>query len=215
MKYFSVDIETTSDDPETGQILQVAVVFEDTEKPLPIGELPFISFIINHRIFQGDAYCLSMNNWIFNMLADHQRRPDLPVYFPSEAAQMMFAFMYNCLNPDNPLRQLTINIAGKNFANFDFNFLKKLPGWKHSFGSHDTLNLKEPICHRFIDPAILYVDWTKDNCLPSFDECLKRAGIGYGVKHNAVDDARDIIKLIRRHRKHEAISKTEDEANNG
>ncbi len=74
--------------------------------------------------------------------------------------------------------------AGANFANFDLRFLRKL-GW-------------EPKCHhRIIDVGNLYWDPTIDgDNLPSMQECLRRARIPGNVKHNAVDDAKDVLKLI-------------------
>lgn len=52
--------------------------------------------------------------------------------------------------------------------------------------------------HRIIDPSILYVDWSKDESLPSLDECLKRAGIEKSVTHTAVEDAWDVIQVLRK-----------------
>ena len=80
-----------------------------------------------------------------------------------------------------------LNCAGKNFAGFDKKFLEKLPRWKQVFS----------IRSRVLDPGILFVDWINDESVPSLDECKKRAGIDGVVTHNAVEDAMDVVMLLR------------------
>ena len=80
-----------------------------------------------------------------------------------------------------------LNCAGKNFAGFDKKFLEKLPRWKQVFS----------IRSRVLDPGILYVNWINDESVPSLDECKKRAGIDGVVTHNAVEDAMDVVMLLR------------------
>ena len=82
-----------------------------------------------------------------------------------------------------------ITVAGKNFATFDKLFLEKLPRWKQ------VIRIKQ----RILDPAILYVDWKKDSSLPSLGECKERAGIHGSVTHVAIDDAWDVILMLRKH----------------
>ncbi len=77
-------------------------------------------------------------------------------------------------------------IAGCNFANFDLRSLRKL-GW-------------EPNCyHRIIDVGNLYWRAIDGDQLPSMQTCLRRAGIPGNVKHTAIGDARDVLKLIRKY----------------
>ena len=78
--------------------------------------------------------------------------------------------------------------AGKNFATFDKKFLEMLPRWKQ------LMKIKQ----RIIDPAILYVDWKKDADLPNLGECKERAGFGNHVSHNALEDAWDTLRLLRK-----------------
>ena len=80
-------------------------------------------------------------------------------------------------------------MAGKNYSGFDKRFLEKLEGW-------NTIKFS----HRVIDPSILYMDWDNDTELPNLDECLKRANINKTVSHNALDDAMDIVNLLRVYR---------------
>jgi hypothetical protein len=41
------------------------------------------------------------------------------------------------------------------------------------------------------------VDWINDESIPSLDQCKQRAGIDGVVTHNALEDAMDVVMLIR------------------
>ena len=46
MKYVSIDIETTGLNPKTDNVLEVAAIIDDTERPeVPIGELPTLHLL--------------------------------------------------------------------------------------------------------------------------------------------------------------------------
>jgi hypothetical protein len=77
--------------------------------------------------------------------------------------------------------------AGKNFASFDRQFLRKLPGW-------DQI----PMNHRTIDPANLFWDPLIDRGLPNTKTCMERAGLDGEVAHTAVEDACVVCRLVRR-----------------
>ena len=79
------------------------------------------------------------------------------------------------------------NAAGKNFANFDNKFLERLPRWKQVLRARG----------RTIDPSILFVDWKNDEAIPGLSLCKERAHLDPYVTHNAIDDAMDIVKLLR------------------
>jgi hypothetical protein len=49
-----------------------------------------------------------------------------------------------------------------------------------------------------LDPAILCVDWENDKQLPSLDDCKKRHSLEGEVTHDAVEDAWDIIQVLRK-----------------
>jgi hypothetical protein len=80
-----------------------------------------------------------------------------------------------------------LNVAGKNFATFDKLFLEKLPRWKQLF----------KVRQRIIDPTILFTKWNEDEQLPSLTVCKERANTGGEVTHDAIDDAWDVIQLMR------------------
>ncbi len=77
-------------------------------------------------------------------------------------------------------------MAGKNYASFDDRFLQQLPGGEdlHRF-------------HRCIDPGMRYWNPRIDKVPPDTKTCLQRAGIDTEVQHEAIDDALDVIRLIR------------------
>ena len=78
--------------------------------------------------------------------------------------------------------------AGKNFASFDRPFLENIPNFS------DYINMG----HRCIDPVNHYVDFENDTDLPSLAECMKRAGIEGEVTHKAVEDAWDVVRVLRK-----------------
>jgi hypothetical protein len=85
-------------------------------------------------------------------------------------------------------KPITINVAGKNFATFDMLFLKQLPWWQKLI----------KIRQRVLDPAILVVDWKNDMSLPNLKQCKERTGIEGIVTHNALEDAWDVIEVMRK-----------------
>jgi hypothetical protein len=85
-------------------------------------------------------------------------------------------------------KPITLNVAGKNFGTFDKLFLQELPWWKKLIRTRQ----------RVLDPAILMVDWKKDISLPNLTTCKERAGIEGVVTHNALEDAWDVIEVLRK-----------------
>lgn len=75
----------------------------------------------------------------------------------------------------------------KNVAGFDMPFLNTLPAWKTTTKFH----------HRVIDPGMLYFNPLTDSVPPDLKECKKRAGLPELVTHEALDDAWDVIQLVR------------------
>ena len=65
--------------------------------------------------------------------------------------------------------------------------MSELTGWSSSV----------QIRQRMIDPANLCMDWTKDAGLPNLAECMKRAGIEGVVTHDALQDAIDVVRVMR------------------
>ena len=77
-----------------------------------------------------------------------------------------------------------VNVAGKNVASFDLNFLPS--------------SLTERIRGRVLDPGPRYWDATEDgDTVPGFDKVLARAGLAEAVSHDALADARAVISVLR------------------
>lgn len=195
MKFVLIDLETTGIDEENNQILEFGAVIEDTNKKLPLQKLPMLKCIIKHDMYMGGAFAINMNKRIFDILAkaesirDKNQRAEFEFengIMTLDEAIMNFVRFIKMYYFENGIEE-PINIAGKNFPSFDKLFLDKSPTWKK--------NVKFE--RRFIDPAILFVDWNNDKRLPSLDDCLKRAGIDRSVQHDAVQDCIDVLLCLR------------------
>jgi hypothetical protein len=90
-----------------------------------------------------------------------------------------------------PLTPVKFTAAGKNFAAFDLQFLNN----KFDLTGPRANQMK--IHHRVIDPAMLYFDPTTDTELPNLQTCMDRAGIEDTVDHTGLDDALQVVKLLR------------------
>jgi len=199
MKYLSIDLETTGLDWENNQILEFGAVLEDSNKKLPIEELPKYHAFIKHpgNNISGNIFALNMNASIIEKLKNEKLYKDKYNYIEvDELADDFLAwlkiqgFEIDEKKYDNTTHySTTITVAGKNFAGFDKNFLNNVPGFSK----------KIKIRSRVIDPAVLFVDWKNDDALPSLDECKQKAGIVGAVTHTAVEDAIDVIELLRKH----------------
>lgn len=222
MKYISIDIETTGIDPELDQILSIGLVIEDTLDIKPIDELPSLHLVITNDRLQGNVFALDMNRDIIKLLKTYQVSNDearsliedsqnVKFVKEYEVAEKVFNFLYvnDMVNPSYYRNALsghvrvvggamipilgmtpditTLTVAGKNFGTFDKLFIEKLTSWKRVFKFHQ----------RILDPAILFVDWKRDLLLPNLNTCMERAGVEGEVTHDAIDDAKDVIKVLR------------------
>lgn len=187
MKYISVDIETTGLDSEKHTIVQFGAVLEDTENILPLEELPRFECLLNHPEYVGTPYALGMHAELFKELANPTGKTFIFEFY--EVAEKFQDWLKSCGFELDEKNRITINVAGKNFGTFDKLFIEKLPNW----------NKKIKIRQRIIDPSILYWDPIKDETLPSLEECKKRAGLSHTtVLHTAVEDALDVIEILRK-----------------
>jgi DNA polymerase III epsilon subunit-like protein len=222
MKYISIDIETTGLDPKTCQILSIGAVIEDTNTLIPFDELPKFHGVIKREHVSGSIFALNLNKDLIEEIKNnsvaktdelkkhHEVRFGCKFYDEDKIVEALFQFCYmNGLVPHNEkmligtrvtdsegnsfpmltsnLPKTYITCAGKNFAGFDQKFLELLPRWKQVFS----------IRSRVLDPGILFVDWKNDEAVPSLFECKQRAGIDGIVTHNAVEDAMDVVMLLR------------------
>jgi hypothetical protein len=224
MRYLSIDIETTGIDSENCEILSIGAILEDTENILPFEEIPKFHCAITRRSIKGEMFAINMNRDLIQKIVQYQSAKEQEEKDTiSEQTKMLFlneeevvqefywwlysngAFTFDIekmLNEQKfdhflygkvPLltsktQKATITVAGKNFASFDKLFLEKLPRWKQAIG----------IRSRVIDPAIYYTDWNVDTAPPGLAKCKERAGIEGIVTHDALEDAWDVILLLRK-----------------
>lgn len=179
MKYLSIDIETTGLDPEKHQIIEFAAVFDDLMNPHPVQHLQHLCLKIAHENYVWSPEAYRMNSALFNEIIDGAEDASL-VQGHDQMAGYIERWLYN-LGPVNA----RYTCAGKNFGSFDLQFLKRhaTRRWWH---------------HRCIDPGSIFL-WANDEVPPSTEKCLCRAGLNPNVKHRALDDALDVVRLVRHH----------------
>jgi oligoribonuclease (3'-5' exoribonuclease) len=173
--YVSIDIETTGLDPENCQVIEIGAVIENWKDP--VDELPTFHRLIKHDgpIF-GEPFALSMHSKLLERIGKGEG---------SYAAQAGFDFTQWVYHQLELKIGAKFQVAGKNFSGFDKQFLRKLPIWK-------DLN----IIHRAIDPGSMF--WSPGELVPSTEMCKLAAGLSGPVAHTALEDALDIVKIIRR-----------------
>lgn len=211
MKYISVDIETSGLNFDSNHVLSIGAIIEDTTKKLPYEELPkFNAIVLQHNI-QGSPRAITMNKEIISMMGEYLEGDDelkerlnnnsgYQFFTEDEVVKEFYHFLekngfvngstYSGFRTHigGQTKPITINVAGKNFGTFDKLFLEQLPWWKKLIR----------IRSRIIDPSVLFVDWSNDEALPSLIKCKERANIEGIVTHNALEDAWDVIELLRK-----------------
>jgi len=197
MVYISIDLETTGLNPETCQILEFGAVLEDTNNIKPLDELPTYHAYIKHPggNISGNIYALDLNKEIISNLKNEKDLKDKYNFIKVE--DLADDFLAWCKIQGLEIKEsthkggtnfsCTINVAGKNFSGFDRKFLENVPDFTK----------KIRMRQRVIDPAILFIDWENDTSAPHLELCKQRANISGVVTHLAVDDAMDVIKLLR------------------
>lgn len=177
MLFYSLDIETTGLDFENDQILEIAIIEVDS---FDFSEKRSLCLRIVHDRIRGQMPALIMNQELIKKI--YMRTPEEGVKYvkPGEVSEEIMNFF-----PDSLLD--THTFAGKNIASFDIPFLR-------AKGYLDDM-LK--IHRRYLDPSILYWDPNTDDSLPNLELCKKRAGYKHNVNHTAIEDARDVVNLIR------------------
>ncbi len=182
MQYFSIDIETTGLNPNCDQILQIGIAFEDTDDITTFKDIPKAEVLVKHKRIEGQPFAINMNQDLIRRLADKNNTEDK---IWDHEIEMWLRKFINIHTKGGIDGKSTINVAGKNFNSFDRVFLEK-----HINPCYLRFR------HRAIDPAMLCIDWTSDK-LPSLQECLENCKENGKVKHTAVEDALDVIRIIR------------------
>ena len=220
MIYVSIDIETSGLEPLNNSVLSFGAIIEDTTNKLPYEKLPKFNAIVLQNQITGSPRAISMNKEIIALIGEYkegneedrtnlEHHSDYVFLQENELAQKFYDFLFlNGIYPNssflnnhvrnvngtmipafnNHTPSLTINVAGKNFGTFDKLFLEELPWWKKLI----------KIRQRIIDPSVLYCKWDEDNAIPSLKKCKERAGIDGEVAHTALEDAWDVVQMLRK-----------------
>ena len=220
MIYVSIDIETSGLEPLNNSVLSFGAIIEDTTNKLPYEKLPKFNAIVLQNQLTGSPRAISMNKEIISLIGEYkegneedranlEHHSDYVFLEENELAQKFYDFLFlNGIYPNssflnnhvrnvngtmipafnNHTPSLTINVAGKNFGTFDKLFLEELPWWKKLI----------KIRQRIIDPSVLYCKWDEDNAIPSLKKCKERAGIDGEVAHTALEDAWDVVQMLRK-----------------
>lgn len=188
MKYISIDLETTGLNHDICNILEFAAVADDLRVQAPIDKLPKFQTYILQDHYIGESYALGIHTKIFKKISSW-KKGGINICSPADLIPRFYTFLTTLAGYGaNDGGIVKINVAGKNFGNFDSKFLEKLP--------HHNLLVR--FSHRILDPATLYFDPNEDTELPSTEKCLERAGFKGEVKHSATEDAINVIKLLRK-----------------
>ena len=186
MKYVSIDIETTGLNPETCQILSFGAIIEDTNNPLPFEEIPKFYKVFNHKFIQGEPFALNMNSSLIKEIKEGVSENLSGI---DSLSYQFWDFLYaEGFEPEGEGRKISLKVAGKNFQGFDMKFLDKVNKFNMYFKVHQ----------RVLDPASLFVDFKNDEWLPNLFQCKERADMNIlEVSHNALEDAWDVIQVLR------------------
>ena len=188
MLILSIDLETTGlpDDLET-QILEIgAVLMNDGTVVSDFKKT------IHYDTFRGSAFALQMNHRILQKIA----------FSPEECVSLSFckeSFKNWLVDNLQKCNEGIITLAGKNFASFDLVFLKR-EGFLELNSTIKVVDDFKPksfaISTKILDVAPLFFE-PGDKELPSLSLCKKRAGMDEVVTHDALEDAYDIINLLK------------------
>lgn len=195
--FASIDIETTGLNPDIHQILEIGIVLDNLQTKVSrdelddyVNSLPTLNLFLDYQTIVGNPYALSMlkNQTILKAIAAKGEN----VINPQKVHNVIADFFLTHGLINDYIHESTKNnkvlVAGKNFGIFDLQFLNKLEGFKE--GKYFKFH------HRVIDPTMLYMV-QEDTVPPNLQTCLQRAGIESMVAHRAVDDAKDVIKLLK------------------
>lgn len=171
--YVSIDLETTGLDADYCQIIEFGAVIDDWVTP--VQQLQRFHRYVKHERIVGEPFALAMNAAILRKIAEEGGYPN----------EQLFASFNDWLLTYYRL-SLPVTVTGKNFASFDLPFIRRLPGYRPGV-----------FRHRFIDPGSMFWQPDVDETPPSTALCLERAGLDTHVPHTAVEDAMNVIRLIR------------------
>jgi len=194
MKYASIDIETTGLDFDSCEVIEIGAVV-DTDLKTPIEKLPTYRFRIVKDVYCGEPYALAMHRDLFRAIAANKPMVAHPIsYLNLEdlyGRAYQFVETFELFLRRNGLDPRNFVAAGKNFANFDANFLRRLQGVGEKVRWH----------YRTLDPGNMFV-LPSDQYVPGTPECCERAGVNVsdfeGNWHTSIFDAQVVVALVKK-----------------
>jgi len=176
MKYLGLDTETLGLSPECA-VIEVAIVEEDTEKQVPVDELPYRRWLIKPtEPFRAEAYALGMHTRLG--LWDECQKYGLTANAVwTSIATYLFDYRLRELGMNSRGERHRAVVAGKNVAGFDLRFMPD--------------SVTSQLHHRVLDPGSMFAD-PGDLVPPSLADILNRK-----LVHTALEDARDVVRAIR------------------
>ena len=190
MQYVSIDIETTGLNHHIHDIVEVGAVMDDLKVQKPLSELPKFHCYIVQDNYRVDPYCAFLHQAIFHRISrrnNAEMRTKYKFYTQEEFIPAFRAWLIESGAEKSSNGNVRITPAGKNFGSFDKLFLDSQFNFSNEFS----------VVHRQLDPAILYFDHLNDDVLPNQQTCLDRAGIEGTVEHTGLEDAIQVVQLLR------------------
>ena len=188
MRFVSIDIETTGLIPTKHMILEIGAVIGDFVTP--VDQFSTFRRVICRELIVGHPYALDMNAALIKEIAHRS----VGGYVDScrQAYRDMKLWLLREGFPVTADQRVKFTAAGKNFAGFDLPFLRGEIGEVGEVSWDAEFVVK----HRVFDPGSLYFRHG-DDVIPDLATCMKRAGIEGVVTHTAIDDALNVVKVLR------------------
>lgn len=201
MKYISIDLETTGSNDDVHQVIEIGAVVDDLEEQKPIDELPEFHTYVGHDTYNVSEYCLGMHSdtGIFEKLSSYGDGQSDNIAGIGEAVIGLNTFIRDELEltgwPGESRGSL--NVCCHNFTVFDFRFLRRAMDDHFGKASREStvwdVNRIRPF-----DPCQFYMQ-PDDDKVPGTRTAMKRSDMEPSVAHTAVADAKDMIRMTRRH----------------
>ena len=166
--YLAVDIETTGTDPDRHQILEVAFVFEQSEKD--VVDCPAFHCYIYHNPIIGHPNALNLNRKLFKKIVEGGRTPKIFV-------DDFIAWLEFLGHPGEFV------LVGKNVGQFDWQFLRRVEGFPTDLFSYRMLDIGSMHAACGVIPKLSEIEIDED--IP-------------GKPHTALYDARYALAAARK-----------------
>jgi len=128
--YIAIDIETTGTDPERHQILEIAAVYN--RQGVDVMDCPAFQSIVDPGEIVGEPYALNMNARTMERLARGEG---------DSLNVVMDRLMDWVDDTQHRFGIARFHLIGKNGGKFDYQFLKRVPGWDEDYFSHRHLEV--------------------------------------------------------------------------